>query len=102
MMHVNHRALDTGVGQAVEHIIDQWLAADLQQWFRDVTVERPHPRTEPGGQYHRAARRGDGSQVAHVVLLPMRIRSFSMLARVRCTIRLTVPAPDAPATAAGR
>ncbi len=28
VMHVDHRALDAGVGQPVEHVVDQRLAAD--------------------------------------------------------------------------
>ena len=35
VMHVDDRAVDAGVGQAVEHMIDQRLAADLHQRLRE-------------------------------------------------------------------
>ena len=36
VMHVDHRALDARFRQAVEHVIDQRLAADLDQGLRHV------------------------------------------------------------------
>ena len=59
VMHVDDRALDAGVGQPVEHVIDQRLAADLDQRLGDLAVVGAHARAEPGGQHHGAARRGD-------------------------------------------
>ena len=56
VMHVDDRALDAGVGQPVEHVVDQRLAADLDQRLRNLAVERAHARAEPGRQHHGAAR----------------------------------------------
>ena len=57
MMHVHHRALDTLLGEAIEHIVDQRLAADLHQRLGDLPAERPHAGAEPGGEHHGAFRR---------------------------------------------
>ena len=56
VVHVDHRALDAGIGEAVEHIVDQRLAADRHQRFRDRAVVRPHARAETRRQHHGAAR----------------------------------------------
>ena len=56
MMHVHHGALDAGIGQTIERVIDQRLAADLHQRLRDLAVVRPHARAEAGGQHDRALR----------------------------------------------
>ena len=64
MMHVHHRALDAGLREAVEHVIDQRLAADLHQRLRDLPVERTHARAEARRQHHGAARDANGAVVA--------------------------------------
>ena len=56
VMHVDHRALDAGIGKPIERIIDQGFAADRDQGLRDVAVMRPHPRAETGRQHYRAVR----------------------------------------------
>ena len=38
VMHIDHRALDAGVGQPVEHVVDQRLAADCDQRLRHCAV----------------------------------------------------------------
>ena len=52
VMDVDDRALDPLLGQAIEHIVDQRLAADLHQWLGDLPAERPHAGAEPGGEHH--------------------------------------------------
>ena len=52
VMHVDDRALDAGVGEAVEHIVDQRLAADGDQWLRDRAVVRPHAGAETRRHHH--------------------------------------------------
>ena len=56
MMHVDHRAFDAGVGETVEHVVDQAFAADLHQRLRDMPVVGPHAGAEAGRQHHRAFR----------------------------------------------
>ena len=51
MVHVDHRALDAGVGQPVERVVDQRFAAERDQRFGDVAVVRPHPRAQPRRQH---------------------------------------------------
>ena len=62
MMHIDHGALDTGIGQAVERIIDQRFAADLDERLWDVAVIRPHARAQAGRQHDRAVRHHDVPQ----------------------------------------
>ena len=57
MMHVDHDAFDAGIGQAVEQIVDQRLAADFDQRLRDMSVIGPHARAQAGRQDDRAVRR---------------------------------------------
>ena len=57
MMDVDHRALDALLGEPVEHVVDQRLAADRDQRLGQLAVERPHARAEPGGEHHGAFRR---------------------------------------------
>src|SRR5487761_326277 len=56
VVHVYHGALDAGIREAVEPIIDQRLAADRDQRFGDMSVIWPHARAETGGQHYRALR----------------------------------------------
>ena len=56
VMHVDHRALDAGFRQPVEHVIDQRLAADLDQWLRHFVGERAHAGAEARRQHHGVAR----------------------------------------------
>ena len=56
MMHIDHRALDAGIGKAVEPVIDQRFAADRDQRLGDVAVIRPHARAKTGSQHYRAFR----------------------------------------------
>ncbi len=62
MMHIDDGALDAGVGQTVERVIDQRLAADLDERLRDVAVIRPHARAQAGRQHDRAVRHHDVPQ----------------------------------------
>ena len=58
VMHVDHRAFDPGVGQAVEHVIDQRLAADPHQRLGELAVEWAHAGAETRRQHHGAVRDG--------------------------------------------
>ncbi len=49
---VDHRPLHPRLGQAVEHVVDQRLAADLDQGLGSVVGEGAHPGAEPSGQHH--------------------------------------------------
>ena len=57
VVHVDHRALDAGFGQTVEHVVDQRLAADFDQRLGPPVGERAHARAEAGGKHHGAAGR---------------------------------------------
>jgi hypothetical protein len=56
IVHVDHGALDAGVGQSIERVVDQRFAAHLHQRLGDVAVVRAHPRAKPGRKHHRARR----------------------------------------------
>ena len=51
-VHVDDRPLDAVLGQAVEAMIDQGPAADLDQRLRQRLGDRPHARAETGGEHH--------------------------------------------------
>ena len=55
---IDHRALDPGLGQPVEHVVDQGLAGDLDQGLGPVVGQRPHAGAEAGGQHHGGLRGG--------------------------------------------
>ena len=63
MMDVDDRSLDAGRGQAVEHIVEQRLAADRDQRLGRAIGERPHAHAVAGRQNHGGAR-DDGSESA--------------------------------------
>ena len=46
-MHVDDRPLDAVLGQAVEGMIDERPAADLDQRLRQRLGDRPHPHPSP-------------------------------------------------------
>ena len=52
MMDVDHRALDAGLGEPVEHVVDQRLAGDRHQRLRHAIGERAHAQAEAGGEHH--------------------------------------------------
>ena len=56
MMDIDNGALDALLGEAVEHVVDQRLAADLHERLGELAVERAHARAEPGSEHHRAFR----------------------------------------------
>jgi len=56
VVHVDHRALDPGLRQTIEHVIDQRLAGDLHQRLGDLAIEGTHAGAEAGGQHHGARR----------------------------------------------
>ena len=52
VVHVHDRGGDVRVGEAVEHVVDQRLAGDLDQRFRQAVGDRAHPRAEARGEDH--------------------------------------------------
>ena len=55
VLSYDHGASDRPLlGETIEHIIDQSLAADPHQRLGYLAIERPHARTETGGEHHRA------------------------------------------------
>jgi len=70
VMNVDDRALDPLRGEAVEHIIDERLAADRNERLGQLPVERPHARAEPRCQHHGAFRRCRDSAIIHQGVLP--------------------------------
>lgn len=55
VVHIDHSLLDAGVGEPVEHMIDQRPARDLDQRFRGRIREGPHTSSESCGKDHGAA-----------------------------------------------
>ncbi|MNE20011.1 hypothetical protein D3C80_1131130 [compost metagenome] len=49
---VDHGVGDARVGQPVEDVVDQRLAADFDQGLGPVVRQGPHPRAEPGSEDH--------------------------------------------------
>ena len=56
VMNIDDRALNSGPCEPVQHMVDERLARDLHQRFRNCIRERTHARAEPGCQNHGAAR----------------------------------------------
>ena len=52
VVHVDDGGFDARVGKAIEHVIDQRLAGDLDQRLRQRVGQRAHARPEPGGEHH--------------------------------------------------
>ena len=55
---IDHRARHARIGQPVQHMVDQGLAAHLHQRLGPVVGQGPHAGAEPGGQHHRGLRTG--------------------------------------------
>ena len=73
MMHVDYRTLDLLRGEAVQDVIDECLATDLNERFGHLPVEGPHARPQPGRQHHGAFQRGRHSaRFRHEWVLPAR------------------------------
>ena len=53
IMDVDHRALDSGRTQPIEHMIEQRLARHLDQRLRPRRRQRAHPLAQAGGHHHR-------------------------------------------------
>ena len=56
VMHVDHRRLDAGRRQPVEHVIEQRPARERHQRLRHAQGQRPHALALAGGQHHRRPR----------------------------------------------
>jgi hypothetical protein len=55
VMNIDHRPLDAGRGEAVEHVVDQRLARDRDQRLRHFFGERMHAGAHAGGEHHGVA-----------------------------------------------
>ena len=67
VMHVDDGFFDARLREPVEHMVYERLAGHFHQRLRHRVGQRTHPRAEPGGQHHGAARR-DFSGGAHLDL----------------------------------
>jgi hypothetical protein len=71
VMDVDDRARDLLLGQAIERVIDQRLAADLDEGLGDLAVESAHARAEARREHHGALRcGGDRRRFGHECVLP--------------------------------
>ena len=52
IMHVDHGFADAGVGELVEHMVEQRLAGHAHQRLRHVVGQRAHAQAETGGEDH--------------------------------------------------
>ena len=52
IMHVDDGLADAGVGELVEHMVEQRLAGDAHQRLRHLVGQRPHAQAETGGEDH--------------------------------------------------
>src|SRR6202165_3876180 len=68
MMDVDDPELDFGGRQSIERMIDQGLAADLDQRLGHALGERPHADAETGGQHHGAARPERRMRIRHAAV----------------------------------
>jgi hypothetical protein len=58
VVDVDDRALDPLLGEAIEHVVDQRLAADRDQRLGMRPLNGAHARAESGREHHRALRWG--------------------------------------------
>ena len=52
IMHIDDGFADAGVGELVEHMIEQRLAGHAHQRLRHVVGQRAHAQAETGGEDH--------------------------------------------------
>ena len=57
VMDVDDDAFDAGQRQAVDYVIEQSAAVQLDKRFRDRVGQRPQAGAEPGGEHHARAQR---------------------------------------------
>ena len=58
VMNVDHRLLDAGGRDAIEHVVDERPPADAHERLRDRVGDRPHALPDAGGEHHRGTGRG--------------------------------------------
>ena len=83
---VDHRDLDTDLRQAIEHMVDQRPAADLDQRLGPVVGQGAHTGAQTGGQHHgdfwRAhGRASAGTCRSNQAFMPARVGSARQLSR---------------------
>ncbi len=52
IMHIDDGFADAGVGELVEHMIEQRTAGHGHQWLRHLVRQGTHARAEAGGENH--------------------------------------------------
>ena len=57
VMHVDDGFFDAGVGETIEHMVNERFARDPHQRLRHRVGQRAHACAESGGQHHGATRR---------------------------------------------
>ncbi len=67
MVDVDHGGLHADRGEAIEHVIDQRLAAHRHQRFGHRIGERAHARAKAGGQDHGPAWNGASAEFRHLI-----------------------------------
>ena len=58
VMDVDDGALDALLGEAIEHVVDQRLAANRDQRLGEAAIEGPHACTQSGREHHGPLRWG--------------------------------------------
>ena len=103
IMDVDDNAFDAGFSQAVERVIDQRLAVDLNQRLGDVADVGAHARSESGRQHDRAVwcHERSGPAAALPLIRAIIIKIPRAPARWPRTTHEAERGRDAPASAAG-
>jgi hypothetical protein len=57
VVHVDDGFFDAGVGETIEHMVNERFARDPHERLRHGVGQRAHARAEAGGQHHGARRR---------------------------------------------
>ncbi len=65
MMDVDDGGLDAARGQAIEHVVEQRLAAHRDERLGRAIGERTHANAVPGRQNHGGARDGGSGRARH-------------------------------------
>ncbi len=52
IVHIDDRRLDASHRESIEHMVDQRLARDRDQWLWHTIRQGPHPSAQPRGEDH--------------------------------------------------
>ena len=73
IMHVDNRALDPDLGEAIEHMIDHRAPADLHERLGHRVGDRPHAFAETCGKHHHCV--GHGFRISEALRRPSPVRT---------------------------